>query len=55
MSSFITFLFIYLFLTVLVLAAVCGLSLVVEVRGYSLARVCRFRIVAASFVAEHKL
>ena len=37
-----------------VFVAVCGLSLVVVSRGYSLAVVCRLLITGASLAAEHR-
>ena len=49
-------LFIYiLFLAVLGLCAVCGLSLAVAIRGYSLVVIHGLLIVVSSLVAEHGL
>ena len=47
--------FIYLVLVVLGLCYYTGFSLVEASEGYSLAAVCRPRVVVASLVAEHSL
>ena len=55
MTGFLVLYFIYLWLCCVFVAAACGLSLVVESRGYSLAALHRLLIVVPSPVAEHRL